>query len=69
MLLRVCLTFMMLIGLGGITAQASTLNSNDNKATVVTMTHEQTLTFAQELIEKNKLEDAKKVLLLKPSFQ
>ena len=69
MLLRVCLTFMMLIGLGGITAQASTLNSNDNKATVVTMTHEQTLTFAQELIEKNKLEDAKKVLLLKPFRQ
>ncbi len=69
MLLRVCLTFMMLIGLGGITAQASTLNSNDNKATVVTMTHEQTLTFAQELIEKNKLEDAKKVLLLKPFQQ
>ena len=60
---------MMLIGLGGITAQASTLNSNDNKATVVTMTHEQTLTFAQELIEKNKLEDAKKVLLLKPFQQ
>ena len=69
MLLRICLTFMMLIGLGGITAQASTLNSNDNKATVVTMTHEQTLTFAQELIEKNKLEDAKKVLLLKPFQQ
>ena len=60
---------MMLIGLGGITAQASTLNSDDNKATVVTMTHEQTLTFAQELIEKNKLEDAKKVLLLKPFRQ
>ncbi len=69
MFLRVCLTFMMLIGLGGITAQASTLNSNDNKATVVTMTHEQTLTFAQELVEKNKLEDAKKVLLLKPFQQ
>ena len=69
MFLRICLTFMMLIGLGGITAQASTLNSNDNKATVVTMTHEQTLTFAQELIEKNKLEDAKKVLLLKPFQQ
>ncbi len=69
MLLRVCLTFMMLIGLGGITAQASTLNSDDNKTTVVTMTHEQTLTFAQELVEKNKLEDAKKVLLLKPFQQ
>ena len=69
MLLRVCLTFMMLIGLGGITAQASTLNSDDNKITVVTMTHEQTLTFAQELVEKNKLEDAKKVLLLKPFQQ
>ena len=60
---------MMLIGLGGITAQASTLKSNDNETTVVTMTHEQTLTFAQELIEKNKLEDAKKVLLLKPFQQ
>lgn len=60
---------MMLIGLGGITAQASTLNSDDHKTTVVTMTHEQTLTFAQELIEKNKLEDAKKVLLLKPFQQ
>lgn len=60
---------MMLIGLGGITAQASTLNSDDNKTTVVTMTHEQTLTFAQELVEKNKLEDAKKVLLLKPFQQ
>ena len=69
MLLRICLTFMMLIGLGGITAQASTLNSDDHKTTVVTMTHEQTLTFAQELIEKNKLEDAKKVLLLKPFQQ
>ena len=69
MFLRVCLTFMMLIGLGGITAQASTLNSTDNKTTVVTMTHEQTLTFAQELVEKNKLEDAKKVLLLKPFQQ
>ena len=69
MFLRICLTFMMLIGLGGITAQASTLNSDDNKTTVVTMTHEQTLTFAQELIEKNKLEDAKKVLLLKPFQQ
>lgn len=69
MLLRICLTFMMLIGLGGITAQASTLNLNDNKTTVVTMTHEQTLIFAQELIEKNKLEDAKKVLLLKPFQQ
>lgn len=69
MLLRICLTFMMLIGLGGITAQASTLKSNDNETTVVTMTHEQTLTFAQELIEKNKLEDAKKVLLLKPFQQ
>ncbi len=69
MFLRVCLTFMMLIGLGGITAQASTLKSNDNETTVVTMTHEQTLTFAQELIEKNKLEDAKKVLLLKPFQQ
>lgn len=69
MLLRIYLTFMMLIGLGGITAQASTLNSTDNKTTVVTMTHEQTLTFAQELIEKNKLEDAKKVLLLKPFQQ
>lgn len=69
MLLRVCLTFMMLIGLGRITAQASTLNSDDNKTTVVTMTHEQTLTFAQELVEKNKLEDAKKVLLLKPFQQ
>lgn len=69
MLLRICLTFMMLIGLGGITAQASTLNSDDNKTTVVTMTHEQTLTFAQELVEKNKLEDAKKVLLLKPFQQ
>lgn len=69
MFLRVCLTFMMLIGLGGITAQASTLNLNNNKTTVVTMTHEQTLTFAQELIEKNKLEDAKKVLLLKPFQQ
>ena len=69
MFLRICLTFMMLIGLGGITAQASTLNSDDNKTTVVTMTHEQTLTFAQELVEKNKLEDAKKVLLLKPFQQ
>ena len=69
MFLRICLIFILLIGLGGITAQASTLNSNDNKATVVTMTHEQTLTFAQELIEKNKLEDAKKVLLLKPFQQ
>ena len=69
MLLRICLTFMMLIGLGGITARASTLNSTDNKTTVVTMTHEQTLTFAQELVEKNKLEDAKKVLLLKPFQQ
>lgn len=69
MLLRIYLTFMMLIGLGGITAQASTLNSTDNKTTVVTMTHEQTLTFAQELVEKNKLEDAKKVLLLKPFQQ
>ena len=69
MFLRICLTFMMLIGLGGITAQASTLKSNDNETTVVTMTHEQTLTFAQELIEKNKLEDAKKVLLLKPFQQ
>lgn len=69
MFLRVCLTFMMLIGLGGITTQASTLKSNDNETTVVTMTHEQTLTFAQELIEKNKLEDAKKVLLLKPFQQ
>ena len=69
MFLRVCLTFMMLIGLGGLTAQASTLNSTDNKTTVVTMTHEQTLTFAQELVEKNKLEDAKKVLLLKPFQQ
>ena len=69
MLLRICLTFMMLIGLGGLTAQASTLNLNNNKTTVVTMTHEQTLTFAQELIEKNKLEDAKKVLLLKPFQQ
>lgn len=69
MLLRICLTFILLIGLGGLTAQASTLNLNDNKTTVVTMTHEQTLTFAQELIEKNKLEDAKKVLLLKPFQQ
>ncbi len=69
MFLRICLTFMMLIGLGGITAQASTLNSDDNKTTVVTMTHEQTLTFAHELVEKNKLEDAKKVLLLKPFQQ
>lgn len=58
-----------MIGLGGLTAQASTLNSDDHKTTVVTMTHEQTLTFAQELIEKNKLEDAKKVLLLKPFQQ
>jgi NAD+ kinase len=31
MFLRVCLTFMLLIGLGGITAQASTLKSNDNE--------------------------------------
>ncbi len=69
MLLRICLTFILLIGLGGLTAQASTLNSDDHKTTVVTMTHEQTLTFAQELIEKNKLEDAKKVLLLKPFQQ
>lgn len=69
MLLRICLTFILLIGLGGLTAQASTLNLNDNKTTVVTMTHEQTLIFAQELIEKNKLEDAKKVLLLKPFQQ
>lgn len=69
MLLRICLTFMMLIGLGGLTAQASTLNLNNNKTTVVTMTHEQTLIFAQELIDKNKLEDAKKVLLLKPFQQ
>lgn len=69
MLLRICLTFILLIGLGGLTAQASTLNLNDNKATIVTMTHDQTLTFAQELIEKNKLEDAKKVLLLKPFQQ
>ncbi len=69
MLLRICLTFILLIGLGGLTAQASTLNLNDHKTTVVTMTHEQTLTFAQELIEKNKLEDAKKVLLLKPFQQ
>ena len=69
MFLRVCLTFMLLIGLGGVTAQASTLKSNDNETTVVTMTHEQTLTFAQYLIEINKLEDAKKVLLLKPFQQ
>ena len=69
MFLRVCLTFLILIGLGGITAQASTLKSNDNETTVVTMTHEQTLTFAQYLIEINKLEDAKKVLLLKPFQQ
>lgn len=69
MLLRICLTFILLIGLGGLTAQASTLNLNDNKTTVVTMTHEQTLIFAQELIDKNKLEDAKKVLLLKPFQQ
>lgn len=69
MLLRICLTFILLIGLGGLTAQASTLNLNDNKTTVVKMTHEQTLIFAQELIEKNKLEDAKKVLLLKPFQQ
>lgn len=69
MLLRICLTFILLIGLGGLTAQASTLNSDDHKTTVVTMTHEQTLIFAQELIEKNKLEDAKKVLLLKPFQQ
>ena len=58
-----------MIGLGGLTAQASTLNLNNNKTTVVTMTHEQTLIFAQELIDKNKLEDAKKVLLLKPFQQ
>lgn len=57
MFLRVCLTFLILIGLGGITAQASS---------IVKMTHEQTLSFANYLIENNKLADAKKVLLLKP---
>ncbi len=55
-----------LIGLGGLTAQASTLNTSDNNSTVVTMTHEQVLTFAQELIDKGQLEAAEKALLVKP---
>ncbi len=55
-----------LIGLGGVTAQASTLQSSEKESQLITMTHEQVLLFAQQLIDENKLEDAQKVLLIKP---
>ncbi len=66
MLVWIRIILVMLIGLGGITAQASTLKMADDKSTVITMTHTQILSFAQQLIDKGKLNDAKQALLVKP---
>ena len=56
----------MLIGLGGLTAQASTLKITDKVQNFITMPHKDVLSFATDLIAQGKLDDARKVLLLKP---
>ena len=56
----------MLISLGVTTAQAMPLNAVKEQPTAIALTHKQLLSFATDLINQGKFEDARKALLAKP---
>ena len=66
MLYKLNVILLILISLGVKIAQASPLRVVNEKTTAITLTHEQILSFATDLIAQGKLDDARKVLLLKP---
>ena len=47
-------------------ANSQEMSSTSNSTTVISMTHEDVLSFAKDLIAQGKLDDARKVLLAKP---
>ncbi len=63
---RTCLILGVFLLLLGYQAQAKETPQVSETQTILTMKHEDALTFAKELISKGQLDDARKVLLAKP---
>ncbi len=57
---------MMWLSLGAVSVQASSLKTDDDSTSTVTVSHAQVLTLAQKFIDIGNLTDAKQVLLIKP---